>query len=163
MASRNRVKLDPASEERLQNLLEFYESVPESVTLLREMETRLMASFDDLSNAITNNSNVVRSAVALIQGLAGRVAACGADPEKLADLVNSLNRDAGQLGDAVAANTVAEPTGSSTPTPANPEPVDPAEPEAPANPEPEPTTPVEPAPVDLPPDIAPSDPDTSTQ
>ena len=138
MASRNRVKLDPASEEKLANMLDFYSVLPEHVALLQEMETRLMASFEELTNAVKRNSDVVKSAVTLINGLAGRVQACGADPERLAELINDLNKETGELADAVAANTVAEPpTPSGLPTPAEP-----AEPEAPAAPAPsEPTPP----------------------
>lgn len=129
MASRTRVKLEAATEERLQNMLEFYEALPEHVALLQEMETRLMASFEDLTTAVKRNSDVVKSAVTLINGLAGRVQACGADPERLAELINDLNKETGELADAVAANTVAEPsTPSGIPTPAEP-----AEPEAPAD------------------------------
>lgn len=128
MASRNRVKLEPESEERLQNLLEFYEKVPETVALLTEMEKKLMASFEDLEAAVRHNSDVTRSAAELIRGLAGRVAACGTDPEKLAKLVGDLNADAGSLADAVAANTKAEPTEQQQPDPV------PAEPQAPAGP-----------------------------
>lgn len=133
MASRNRVKLDPASEEKLANMLDFYSVLPEHVALLQEMETRLMASFEDLTNAVKRNSDVVKSAVTLINGLAGRVQACGADPERLAELINDLNKETGELADAVAANTIAEPpTPSGIPTPAEPE--VPAESPAPAGP-----------------------------
>lgn len=139
MASRNRVKLDATTEERLRNMLEFYEVLPEHVALLQEMETRLMASFEDLSNAVKNNTDVTRSAVALIRGLAGKVASCGTDPDKLAELVNDLNKNAGELADAIAVNTVAEPANpGGLPTPAAPDPVvpneAPAEPQAPAAP-----------------------------
>lgn len=135
MASRNRVKLDPASEEKLANMLDFYSVLPEHVALLQEMETRLMASFEDLTNAVKRNSDVVKSAVTLINGLAGRVQACGADPERLAELINDLNKETGELADAVAANTVAEPsTPSGIPTPADSVPPPATEPEAPAAP-----------------------------
>lgn len=132
MASRTRVKLEAATEERLQNMLEFYEALPEHVALLQEMETRLMASFEDLTNAVRHNSDVTRSAVAMIRGLAGKIASSGTDPGKLAELVNDLNKNAGELADAITANTVAEST--SDPAPTIPEPVV-AEPEAPAAPD----------------------------
>ncbi len=64
---------------------------------------------DDLTAEVTRNTSVEKSALALIQGLAAKLAAAGTDPVKLAQLRASLVANDNELSAAVAANTPAAP------------------------------------------------------
>lgn len=152
---RREAKLDASSEQLLRDLLEehaklitFYGALPEAFTsfearvaTLQEMETKLMASFDDLVSSVKSNSAVVKSAIELIDGLAGRIAACGGNADKVAELVTDLERSRGELADAVAKNTVAEAEEQAPPTEPTPEPAPVVEP----TPDPVPFIPPDPA------------------
>lgn len=70
--------------------------------------------FDDLTAQVAKNSEVLDSAVVLINGIADRIAAAGVDPVKLQALTTEL-RDKDQiLADAVTAGT---PTPTTTTQP----------------------------------------------
>jgi hypothetical protein len=61
--------------------------------------------FDDLTAQVTKNSEVLDSAVVLINGIADRIAAAGVDPVKLQALTTELRDKDQLLADAVTANT----------------------------------------------------------
>lgn len=72
-----------------------------------------MADLAGMTAEVERNRSVVGSAVALINGIAGRIDAAVAandasDNTALTDLANSLRSDSQALADAVAANTSAE-------------------------------------------------------
>lgn len=74
-----------------------------------------MADFSGVNAEVTRLTEVVPSAVALINGIADKVAAAVAandagDNTALAGLADSLRAQADALAGAVAANTPAEPT-----------------------------------------------------
>lgn len=62
---------------------------------------------DSLTNQVASNTSVVESAITLINGIAARITAAGADPAKLAALTASLKSEDDALAAAVAANTPA--------------------------------------------------------
>lgn len=64
-----------------------------------------MSAMDDLKAQVAANTSVVKSAIVLINGIADRIAAAGADPAALAALTDSLKNDDAALAAAVAANT----------------------------------------------------------
>lgn len=93
-----------------------------------------MADLSTLTSEVQENSDVIASAVSLINGIAAQLAAAATDPAAIAALADQLNTSANELAAAVAANTpAAAPAPAPTPdpapadpTPADPAPVDPA-------------------------------------
>ena len=77
--------------------------------LLLKQET-MMAALDDLKAQVAQNKTVIDSALALIAGIADRIAAAGTDPAALADLTAQLKSEDDALAAAVATNTPAPPT-----------------------------------------------------
>lgn len=73
-----------------------------------------MADFSGVNTEVTRLTDVVSSAVALINGIADKIAAAVAandagDNTQLAGLADSLRAQSDSLGAAVAANTPSEP------------------------------------------------------
>ena len=66
-----------------------------------------MSALDDLTAQVQANKTVTDSAIALINGIADRIAAAGTDQGKLADLTASLKSETDVLAAAVQANTPA--------------------------------------------------------
>ena len=82
------------------------------VSLLQEIQTQggtMSAAMDALTAQVTKNTDVISSALTLIQGFAAQLAAAGTDPTALAALQASLQQSDDQLAAAVAANTPAAP------------------------------------------------------
>lgn len=73
-----------------------------------------MKELDDLTAEVARQTTVEKSALALIQGFAGQLAAAGTDPVKLAELSATLKANDDELAAAVLANT---PAGAPAPTP----------------------------------------------
>lgn len=63
--------------------------------------------YDNLEAEVTRSTTVQKSALALINGFASRLAAAGTDPAKLLALTNDLRVNADDLAAAVTANTPA--------------------------------------------------------
>lgn len=82
------------------------------LTKLDTQESKIMADLTAITAAVTNNTTVEDSAIALINGLAAQIAAAGTDPAALASLTDSLTTESASLAAAVAANT---PTAPQTP------------------------------------------------
>lgn len=79
--------------------------------LLVKGEVLIMADLSVLQNEVTQNTDVVQSAVALISGLADQLEAAATDPAAVQALAESLRTNNQMLAEAVAANTpVAPPT-----------------------------------------------------
>jgi hypothetical protein len=74
------------------------------------MEKIIMAALDDLTAQVAANRSVSQSALILINGIADRITAAGADPTKLAALTASLKSDDDALAAAVTTNTPAAKT-----------------------------------------------------
>lgn len=66
--------------------------------------------FDDLTAQVKSNTEVLNSAVVLINGIADRITAAGVDPQKLAALTTELKSKDEELAAAVLANTPPAPT-----------------------------------------------------
>ena len=77
-----------------------------------------MATLQDIQNAVAAETNTVNAVTTLLQSLAAQLkeAMASEDPAALQAVVDSINQNANQLANAVAANTPA------TPTPAPPAP-----------------------------------------
>ncbi len=77
---------------------------------------------DNVTREVSEIGDVVDSAVALINGLAGEIRDAAGDEDALNELANRLDSKASELAAAVAANTpVAEDTNAGTETEAGPE------------------------------------------
>ena len=71
-----------------------------------EKETKTMsADLNALTAEVRNNTDVVNSAITLVQGLSAALQAAGTDPVALQALVDQLNTNDTQLAQAVVANT----------------------------------------------------------
>jgi hypothetical protein len=84
----------------------------ESLASLSRRIYLMSLQLDTLTAEVAQNTTVVGSAVALIQGFSARLQAAidaGADPVALQALADELNNSNDALAAAVAANTPAEP------------------------------------------------------
>lgn len=81
-------------------------SIKKIERLLIEMNTKL----DALAAQVKANSDVIDSAVLLINGIAQKITEAGVDQVKLDALVADLNTHDATLAAAVAANTPVAPT-----------------------------------------------------
>jgi len=114
---------------------------------VRKTEARIMSTLDEVVAKVAEQSSVVASAAALIDGLQDKLTAAlkavndGADPAKLKEIVDALEADRAKLVEAMKENTIAEIEPDPVPEPVvepTPEPVvEPvAEEPAPAEPAP---------------------------
>lgn len=78
-------------------------------TLIRKEEV-MSQELDDLTEKVTANGDVEKSAVVLLQGLKAALDAAGTDPVKLRELSTSLGSQSDELAAAVTANTPAAPS-----------------------------------------------------
>lgn len=69
---------------------------------------RMSTELDDLTAKVAANTDVIESAITLIQGIKAKLDAAGTDPVALKNLSNSLASEDQKLADAVAANTPAD-------------------------------------------------------
>ena len=69
----------------------------------------VMAAIDDLSAKVAANTDVIESAIVLIQNIKALLDAAGTDPAKLAELSATLGAEDDKLAAAVAANTPTPP------------------------------------------------------
>jgi hypothetical protein len=78
---------------------------------LRKTEARIMATLDDVIAKVAEQSSVVASAAALIDGLQDKLNAAlkeGVDPAKVKAIVDALEADKSKLVEAMKENTIAE-------------------------------------------------------
>lgn len=66
---------------------------------------KIMTYLEELEAAVKANTDVISSAVTLINGIAQKLQDAGTDPVKLAELTTELNSSRDALAAAVAANT----------------------------------------------------------
>lgn len=69
----------------------------------------MSVEFDNLTAQVKANSDVLDSAITLINGIADRITAAGVDPTKLNALTTELKAKDDLLSSAVVANTPAAP------------------------------------------------------
>lgn len=100
MRPRHQPNLDHRIEERLDDI------VRRSRALKRRLE-HIMSAIDDLTAQVAKNTDVIESAITLIQNIKALLDAAGTDPTKLAELSATLGAEDAKLADAVAANTPA--------------------------------------------------------
>lgn len=84
------------------------ESQQELLRASREEKRRdemAQKDIDRLKASVARNTEVVQSAVALVQGLAQQIRDAQDDPEELNRIADEMEANATQLADAVAANT----------------------------------------------------------
>jgi hypothetical protein len=88
-----------------------------SIAILSQKNLELMeetnVELDELQAAVEENTSLDQSAITLIEGLADKIDAAGADKTKLAALTANLRASGSALAAAIAANTPA-------PAPADP-------------------------------------------
>ena len=72
---------------------------------LKKEEKAIMTDLTALTDAVTQDTDAVSSAITLINGLAAEIAAAGTDPVALQSLVDQLNTNSAALAEAVSANT----------------------------------------------------------
>jgi hypothetical protein len=78
-------------------------------TAVHQEEIALSQELEALKAQVAENTAVEQSAVTLISGLAGQIAALKDDPAALQALSDSLHSSADSLAAAIAANTPAAP------------------------------------------------------
>lgn len=77
----------------------------------------MSAQLDALTLQVTNNNNVIESALALISNLSAAITAAGTDPVALQALTDSLDTEDTKLAAAIVANTPAAPPATTAVTP----------------------------------------------
>lgn len=80
----------------------------DTLRLILKRQTSMGQSLDQLTAQVQSNTDVAKSAVVLINGIADRIAQAGGDPVKLQELTASLRTSNEELSAAVVANTPAE-------------------------------------------------------
>lgn len=86
------------------------DQILECLNYLIERIDCMSAEMDRLSAQVAVNTNVERSAIVLIEGIAQQLRDAGGDPVALAALADSLQASSEALAAAVAANTPASPS-----------------------------------------------------
>lgn len=69
----------------------------------------MSAQLDTLSAQVATNTDVVKSAIVFINGIAAQIIALKTDPVKLQQLADDMKAQDDQLAAAIAANTPAAP------------------------------------------------------
>lgn len=77
--------------------------------LILDRQELIMASMDDLKAAVSRNTNVDDSVLALLQGISQQLkdAQAANDPQAIADVIAQLDANTQKMTDAVTANTPA--------------------------------------------------------
>lgn len=97
------------------------------LTAIENLKGVLMNAIDNLETEVSQNSDVVASAVALLTSISAELAAAKNDPVKIQALADKLDQNTNALAAAVAANTIAAPEPE---VPVEPAPAEPTEPTA---------------------------------
>jgi len=79
--------------------------------LILDRQEIIMATMDDLKAAVTRNTSVDDSVLALLQGISQQLkdAQAANDPQAIADVIAQLDANTQKMTDAVTANTPAAP------------------------------------------------------
>ena len=89
-------------------ILETLDLILNTLNLILKKEIAMGQTLDQLTAQVQANTDVAKSAVVLINGIADRIAQAGVDPVKLQELTASLKSSDEELSAAVVANTPAE-------------------------------------------------------
>lgn len=92
-------------ERRLRHIEEMLGRLLAGQRHISHQEDQEMAVLDQLKTQLAANKDAIDSAVALINGIADRIARAGVDPAELGALVAELRAKDKELADAVLANT----------------------------------------------------------
>lgn len=91
-------------------------SIPEKLDAMLKLLHKLQKEgdhvsqeLDTLETQVRSNTDLVKSAVTLINGIAQQLADCKQEPQRIQALSDELKKDASDLAAAIAANTPAEP------------------------------------------------------
>src|SRR5438105_8321152 len=76
---------------------------------INNLERKIMALLDGITEQVANATTVEQSAIKLINGLAAQIAASGTDPVKLQALQDQLKTNTDALAAAITQNTPAAP------------------------------------------------------
>lgn len=95
--------------QRFYEVIQKLDQVLTEISRLSQEEKRTMADLNELTEEVTNNTDVVASAVTLIAGLADQLEAAATDPAAVQALANTLRTNNQSLAAAVAANTPVAP------------------------------------------------------
>lgn len=83
------------------------DSILTALAALRAKEDLLMADLTAIQTAVTNETTVEQSAIALLTSLSAQIASLKNDPAALQALADSINTSSTALAAAVTANTPA--------------------------------------------------------
>ncbi len=86
----------------------FFRTLFSKLDLIIKNQTRIMDNLKDLQDAVAQEDAVIDSAVALINGMAEKIAALPPDADAIAALATDVKAKAGILAAAVTANTPVE-------------------------------------------------------
>ena len=82
-----------------------FDILDEKLDQLLAKENQELMTLEELQTQVTETNTVAASAVALIEGIAAKLAECKNDPEQIAALAASLKGSSDALAAAVTANT----------------------------------------------------------
>lgn len=83
---------------------------PKIFNRLNQLERRLTYMLEELKKQVQANTDVIESAIILIEGLHSKLEAAGTNEAALKELKDSLAKETEKLAASVAANTDAEPS-----------------------------------------------------
>ena len=95
---RIRVDIHEHHDEKIENLLH---------KILRKVEN-MSLELDNLTAEVAENTEVIESAIVLIEGIAAQLEAITDDPVQIQALADTLNDESNKLAAAIAAHTIAE-------------------------------------------------------
>jgi ATP/maltotriose-dependent transcriptional regulator MalT len=105
--------------ESIPRLLSRFEQKLDAVAVtVSQTRSDIMANVADLRAQVAANTQVVQSALTLVQGLVAQLEAAKTDPVALDQVIADLKASDTALAAAVAANTPAAPAPEPTPAPA---------------------------------------------
>ena len=96
-------------------------SIAKSLAIISRREGYIAMTLNELKVQVEKNTAIEASAVALIQGMAAKIAEAANDPAAIQALADELSASAAPLAEAITANTQeadAAPAGDSAPSPA---------------------------------------------
>jgi outer membrane murein-binding lipoprotein Lpp len=111
------LRLDPAAEAKIDQLLALVSELNERVSLLQQQVQAMTPELQRLQTEVSEMKTVNQSAIALIGGLADQIRALKDDPAALASLADELDASTNALAAAVQANTPTPPEPAPEPTP----------------------------------------------
>lgn len=107
------------TQSQFQTVLSFLVAIDQKLNLvltaIAQGESLMSSELQALTDQVAKNTTVEASAIALIQGIADKLAHAQSDPTQINGLAAQLKNSADALAAAVAANTPAAPAAPATP------------------------------------------------